>query len=302
MRRGRQEGWVLAADGTRIAYRDHGGDGRALLLLHGGGANLESMDQYAERFGDSRRCVAIDLRCCGQSDDADYFSLTDAAADLDAVVDHLNLGEVDVVGHSMGGFVAGFYGGWHPESRIVSIDGFGPGMVTVGSTAERAEFADFQTAMREQFFDMTAPPDSGDRTWRDTQVEVLCSVYPHIGYTAPNARTMAERNFVLAGEGRYRRRPPRHLFADAFAADGAADILRMYRDTRGPTLIVRCMHSGAPEVLDAELDVLCRDNPHVTVLRLPLTHLAPAWDAIDEVTAHAADFLGRPSAEGGTEV
>lgn len=217
--------------------------------------------------------------------------MTVAAADLDAVVDQLGLGPVDVLGHSLGGFVAGFYGTRHPESRIVSIDGFGPGMVTVGTAAERDEFGGFQTAMREQFFAMTAPPDSGDSTWRDTQVDLLCALNPQIGYTAPNARAMAERNLVAVGEGRYQRRPPRHLFADAFADDGTAGILRMYRHTTGPTLIIRCMSSGAPAVLDAELDALCAANPNVSVLRLPLTHLAPAWDALDEILGHVAAFL-----------
>ena len=75
----------------------------------------------------------------------------------------------------------------------------------------------------------------------------------------------------------------------------AADILRMYRHTTGPTLIIRCTTSGAPAVLDAELDALCEDNPNVTVLRLPLTHLAPAWDALDKVLAHVAPFLRLPS-------
>lgn len=64
-----REGWASAADGIRVAYRDHGGPGRGLLLLHGGGANLESMDQWAQRLVHARRCVAVDLRCCGQSDD-----------------------------------------------------------------------------------------------------------------------------------------------------------------------------------------------------------------------------------------
>lgn len=289
------DGWALAADGTQVAYRDHGGDGRGLLLLHGGGANLESMDQWAHRLVPARRCVAIDVRCCGQSGDPEHFSLTDAAYDLDAVVDHLDLGPVDVLGHSMGGFLAGFFGTRHPESRVVSIDGFGPGMVTVGTAAERDEFAGYQASMREQFFAMTAAPETGDDSWRDTQIDLLCALYPRIGYTAPNGRAMATRNFVAVGDGRHRRRPPRHLFADAFGDDGAADILRMYRHTSGPTLVIRCTRSGAPAVLDTELDALCDDNPNVTVLRLPLTHLAPAWDALDDVLARVAPFLGLSS-------
>lgn len=65
-----------------------------------------------------------------------------------------------------------------------SIDGFGPGMVTVGTPAQRRDFRSFQEGMREAFFAMTAGPESGDRHWRDEQVEQLCAVYPRIGYTA----------------------------------------------------------------------------------------------------------------------
>ena len=36
--------------------------------------------------------------------------MTDAASDVAEVVAALELGPVDVVGHSMGGFVAGFFG------------------------------------------------------------------------------------------------------------------------------------------------------------------------------------------------
>jgi pimeloyl-ACP methyl ester carboxylesterase len=68
----------------------------------------------------------------------------------------------------------------------------------------------------------------------------------------------------------------------------------MYRHVQCPTLIARCTESGAPPVLDQELDTLVRTNPNVEVVRLPLTHLAPAWDAIDDVASVALDFLTRP--------
>jgi pimeloyl-ACP methyl ester carboxylesterase len=191
----------------------------------------------------------------------------------------------------MGGFVAGWFGTDRPGSRVVSIDGFGPGMVTIGSAADRDEFRAFQDAMRSAFFEMTAPPESGDRRWRDAQIALLTDVFPRIGYTAPNAAEMAARNFVETADGEFHRRPPRHLFADAFDDDGSADILRMYRHVRGPTLIIRCTHSGAPAVLDAELDALSATTLDVRVARMPLTHLAPAWDAIDLVIAQIEDFF-----------
>lgn len=289
------DGSVAAHDGIRIAYRDHGGEGRGLVLLHGGGANLESMDQYAERLGAERRVVAIDIRSCGQSGDPVHFRLVDAAEDVATVVSALGLGAVDVVGHSMGGFVAGFYATAHADARVVSIDGFGPGMVTLGTDTDRAEWAAFQADMKAAFFAMTAPPEIGDRAWRDNQLAMLCEVYPRIGYTAPNARAMAERNLVDIGHGTFQRHPSRRLFDDAFTDDGGADVLRMYRRVQSPTLIVRCTESGAPGVLDLELDALASGNSDVVVVRLPLTHLAPAWDALDLVVTKVAQFLERPT-------
>jgi pimeloyl-ACP methyl ester carboxylesterase len=288
------DGRCVAHDGIELAYRLYGrGDGRALVLLHGGGANLVSMDQYAERLGARRTTVSLDLRACGQSGDPDRFSWADAVRDVESVVHHLGLGPVDIVGHSMGGFVAGFYGTHHPEARIVSIDGFGPGMPTAGSDEDQIEFAAFQAGIKASFWAMTAPPEEGDRSWRDEQVDELTELFPRIGYTAPNARLMAERNLVDLGDGRYRRHPSRALFAGGFADGGDGDILRMYRQVRCPTLIVRCTESGAPQVLDRELDLLEATNRNVEVLRLALTHLAPAWDAIDDVVGPIREFWFR---------
>ncbi len=284
---------LIVRDGVRVAYRDHGGTGRGLVLLHGGGANLESMDQFAERLGDGRRTVAIDARSCGQSGDPVHFRLVDVATDVAEVVAALELGPVDVVGHSLGGFVAGYYGTDHANARVVSIDGFGPGAVASGTDRDRAVFRAFQAEMKASFMVMTMPPEAGDRGWRDEQVDALCEIFPRIGYTAPNGRRMAERNFVDCGDGTFRRHPSRQLFEDAFADDGELDVLRMYRDVQCPTLVIRCTQSGAPPVLDLELDDLTASNPLVEVVRADLTHLAPAWDALEEVAALIDAYFAR---------
>ena len=130
------DGSLVMRDGVSVAFRDHGGTGRGLVLLHGGGANLESMDQYAERLGEGRHTVAIDARACGQSGDPEHFPLTDVASDVAEVVAALELGPVDMVGHSMDGFVAGFFATDHADARVVSIDGFGPGTVALGTEAD----------------------------------------------------------------------------------------------------------------------------------------------------------------------
>lgn len=290
------DGRITTHDGLELAYRLYGhGVGRPIVLLHGGGANLVSMDQWAERLDANRTVVSLDLRACGQSGDPVRFRWADAVGDIESLVESLGLAAVDIVGHSMGGFVAGFYATEHPGTRVVSIDGFGPGMPTIGDDNDRAAFAAFQHGMKAALWAMTEQPDEGDRSWRETQIDALAELFPQIGYTAPNARRMAERNLLDLGGGRFRRHPRRVLFEGGFADGGDRDILRMYRRVQGPTLIVRCTESGAPPVLDAELDMLEATNPHVEVVRLPLTHLAPAWDAIDEVANLARDFLARPT-------
>jgi hypothetical protein len=70
----------------------------------------------------------------------------------------------------------------------------------------------------------------------------------------------------------------------------------MYRQVRCPTLTIRCTRAGAPAVLDAELDALAAANPSVRVARMAITHLAPAWDAIDEVVAKIEGFFGSTAA------
>lgn len=295
--RGWVDGSLVTPDGTRLAHRTYRrGPGRPLLLLHGGGANLESMTQFAERLGEGSTTVALDARLCGQSGDPESFRWSDAVGDIECLAAALELGPLDIVGHSMGGFVGGFYATRHPEARLVSIDGFGPGRAVRGDDADRAAFDAFQAGMKAAFWAMTEAPDTGDRAWRDEQVEVLTALFPRIGYTAPNGRQMAERNLVDLGDGRFRRHPSRTLFEGGFADGGDRDILRMYRDLRCPSLLIRCTESGAPPVLDVELDALAADNDHVEVVRLPLTHLAPAWDAIDEVVEVIRPFLARPPA------
>jgi hypothetical protein len=112
---------------------------------------------------------------------------------------------------------------------------------------------------------------------------------PRIGYTAPNARVMAERNLLDAGDGHWVRRLPRHLFTDAFEDDSEDAVLRMYPHVQGPTMIIRCTRSEA--VLDLALDQLTSTNDSISAVPMALTHLAPAWDAIDEVVAVIETFL-----------
>ena len=89
------------------------------------------------------------------------------------------------------------------------------------------------------------------------------------------------------------RHPARRLFSNAFDDDGGRTSSGCTATCGGPTLIIRCTESGAPPVLDQELAGLCEANPPSRVAHLALTHLAPAWDALEEVAAVIGDYFSR---------
>ncbi|MGW0431021.1 alpha/beta fold hydrolase [Micromonospora sp. NPDC003197] len=109
-----------------IAARDFGGNESPLLLLHGAGANLESMQVLAQALQPAHRVVTVDLRGHGRSGDGTW--AWDAVLDdLDAVADELRLGTPAVAGVSLGGMVATRWARRHPECPgAVSLDGNPP--------------------------------------------------------------------------------------------------------------------------------------------------------------------------------
>ncbi|GAA4879156.1 alpha/beta fold hydrolase [Actinomycetospora straminea] len=101
----------------------YGGTGPAVLLLHGAGADSRSFDVLGPLLADRFRPVAVDLRGHGGSG-AGPFTWDAVLDDLETVVDALELGSPAVVGHSVGGLVAGRWAGRHPDCPgAVSLDG-----------------------------------------------------------------------------------------------------------------------------------------------------------------------------------
>lgn len=97
----------IAIDGHTFRYRERG-DGPTALFVHG--FPLDStmwLEQLAALSG-VRRCVAPDLRGFGRSTPTtrDVLAMEDHADDLIAMLDALDVDRVDLVGFSMGGYVA----------------------------------------------------------------------------------------------------------------------------------------------------------------------------------------------------
>lgn len=94
--------------GIEMAYDDTGGNGAALVLLHGFPFDRTMWrGQAALALGEEFRVIAPDLRGFGETPLGDEVVTMEALAeDLAALLDKLRLGRVVLGGLSMGGYVA----------------------------------------------------------------------------------------------------------------------------------------------------------------------------------------------------
>ena len=102
-------------DGVTFYYEVYG-TGEPLLLVHGNGGSLGVFAAQIEHFKATRKVIAMDSRDQGRSGDSQGLITYEMMADdLAALVDHLKLGRVDVVGWSDGGIEALLMGLRHPD-------------------------------------------------------------------------------------------------------------------------------------------------------------------------------------------
>jgi proline iminopeptidase len=99
-------------DGAELYYEVHGDpDDPAVVSLHGGpGISDHSKGKQAfEPLTDEYQLVVYDHRGCGQSELAPPYSNEQYAADAEGLRQHLDLGEIVLIGGSYGGFIAQEY-------------------------------------------------------------------------------------------------------------------------------------------------------------------------------------------------
>ncbi|HKW60368.1 MAG TPA: alpha/beta hydrolase [Candidatus Dormibacteraeota bacterium] len=93
-------------NGLNLYYEIHGA-GRPLVLLHGGLMSNETFGPVLPILAESRKVVAVDLQGHGRTADIDRpIDVRLMADDIAALIDHLALDKVDLVGYSLGGGVA----------------------------------------------------------------------------------------------------------------------------------------------------------------------------------------------------
>jgi pimeloyl-ACP methyl ester carboxylesterase len=93
-------------NGINLYYQLHG-EGDPLILLHGGFGLIEMFEPLLPALRARHQVIGVDLQAHGRTADIDRpMSYAAMADDVAALINHLGLTSVDVVGYSMGGGVA----------------------------------------------------------------------------------------------------------------------------------------------------------------------------------------------------
>jgi pimeloyl-ACP methyl ester carboxylesterase len=244
-----------------IAAHDHGGDGMPILLLHGAGGDMRVWDTIAPLL--PGRVLAMDLRGHGRSGDGpwDWEAVLD---DLEAVTDHFGLSAPAVVGHSLGGMLAGMWARRHPEC---------PGTVSLDGHRAAATHPSNYAGM------------PGERVEED--LRKLSAVF-----------TAQEKMMTETGA-----RPNPDITATLRKSDEFADSLPIFAEVVSPFLIVMATKNlpGLPpdfaELMDAyraglrrDLATLTARRPNISVRELDASH-AMVVEQPDHLAEIITDFL-----------
>jgi len=188
-----------------IYYEDHG-SGQPVVLIHGYPLNGNSWErQERELLAAGYRCISYDRRGFGRSSQPTVgYDYDKFAADLNAVLEHLDLTDVILVGFSMGTGEVTRYIGTYGSARVHKAALFGVIPPFVLKTADNPEgvdgqvFEDTKAAIVEDRFaffksfldnfynvDVLAPDRISDQAWQ-ASFNVAVGSSPHATYACVN--------------------------------------------------------------------------------------------------------------------
>jgi pimeloyl-ACP methyl ester carboxylesterase len=221
----------------RIGFR-RAGSGPALLLLHGAVSDSRVWRIVFDTLAEQYTVVAWDAPGCGQSTDPpELFRMADFGDCLAAFVDHLELDEAHVLGHSWGSTLALDCCRRHPSlvRSVILVGGYAgwAGSLPRSEVAQRLRFAlAAADSIDANEWEPRSMPGLFSDLMQPEQAEELSRIMSEI--RAPGTRTMA------------------HALAEADLRPFLGDIstptliLAGDRDERSPLNVAQDLHRAIP--------------------------------------------------------
>ena len=181
----------LQVDGAEIAYHRIG-TGRPLVVLNGFAATSADWDpSFIDRLASSSELILIDNRGIGHSsDDGKPFDIAKLADDVARVVEMLGIERANVLGWSMGGFIAQTLAVLHPGriNKLILLS-----TAPAGAAADRAS-----PEVWSQLIDMSGTPHEQARRLLSLLFpsDVAESVYREFGDVIAAARAQLSPDLI----------------------------------------------------------------------------------------------------------
>jgi pimeloyl-ACP methyl ester carboxylesterase len=194
---------TVAVNGLEMYYEIHG-EGQPLVLLHGAFSAVgTSFGELLPGLAEARKVVAFELQGHGHTADIDRpLSQESMAEDVVAAIGHLELGPVDLLGYSMGGFVALLVAIRNPEvvRKLVvmsvgyTLEGVHPGLMD--GLGQMTPAMMYGSQFHEEYLRIAPRPEDFDRLFAkkaemDRRTENL---------SADDIRAIAAPTLVMLGD------------------------------------------------------------------------------------------------------
>ncbi len=208
-------------DDINLAYIDEGNSDQTIIFIHGLGSYLKAWYKNIYGLRDEYRCIAIDLPGYGKSSKKPHSGKMSFYADVvSQFIDYLNLKNVVLAGHSMGGQI----------SMMAAIDY--PEKIDKLILADPAGFESFTEGQKQWFRDVMTTDGVMKTTVEQIQTNLAYNFY----YVPDDAEFMITDRIAM----RFADDFENYCYAVVQSVDGMVDepVIDILDQIKQPTLII----------------------------------------------------------------
>lgn len=161
----------VEANGVTFEVDSRGAGPQTWVFIHGWACDASTWDAQVENLAEKYRCVNVNLRGRGGSEQVAPFDVSTAARDVIAIMEELATGPAVLCGHSLGGLIALLVNFYRPDLVLGIVMGDSPvTSASGGGFAQTVKLIREAGSMRvvdepivERFFVEGTPPEVRDR-------------------------------------------------------------------------------------------------------------------------------------------
>jgi len=269
----------IKTNGIQLHFLDHPGGAPPVVLMHGLSANAHIFNGLIQAgLSPAFRVLAVDLRGRGQSGKPDRgYSMAEHAADIIGMLDHLQLEQVIMGGHSFGA-LAGVYLASHYPERV-----------------QKVLIMDAAARLHDNVREMVAPSTArllNDYDSFEALLEKIKGAEYLAGYWSPEVESYYRADVYTGEDGRLRHRAQMQHIQMAIneALLGGVDWLRLFKNLPHPALLLQANDPftlGAPVLPEAYARETVAMLPKGTFAQVPGNHMTMLFGEGAKATVEA---------------